>query len=174
MTCAPDLSPAPISLLWTFSSTSMSFFDCTQGLNCSSSLVQPHQCQVQGTIPALLLLTTLLLIVARMPRAQLAHVRHVNQDLRVLSHQAPFQAVYPKPVIFHKVVFTQGQDLWQNFQLCSKPKPSKKMFARRLQNFEPWTKQNSLHQWRNIRLVKLKLVTMFLLVTVVRRYIEKC
>lgn len=109
MTCAPDLSPAPISLLWTFSSTSMSFFDCTQGLNCSSSLVQPHQCQVQGTIPALLLLTTLLLIVARMPRAQLAHVRHVNQDLRVLSHQAPFQAVYPKPVIFHKVVFTKGR-----------------------------------------------------------------
>ena len=69
-------------------------------------------------ITALVLLATLFLIQARMLLAFLATWAHcwlmfrwaVNQHPQVLSHQAAFQPLFPKPVALRGVVVTQVQD----------------------------------------------------------------
>ncbi|KAK4812352.1 hypothetical protein QYF61_017129 [Mycteria americana] len=88
--------PLPISLvLQTLPQLRCPSLDTLQPLNVSLGVrgptlntafeVRPHQCRVQGTITALVLLATLLLIQARMPLAFLATWAHCRLIFRRLN-----------------------------------------------------------------------------------------
>ncbi|KAK4821856.1 LOW QUALITY PROTEIN: hypothetical protein QYF61_004333 [Mycteria americana] len=79
--------PSSVALLWTRSSPSMSLLSGPT-LNTAFE-VRPHQCPVQGTITAPVLLATLLLIQARMPLAFLATWAHCWLIFRRLSANTP-------------------------------------------------------------------------------------